>query len=244
MYMFTANSSPRSLNSQKLSEKLENGITFGGTMNFAQTNYKTPPVSAGTGSGVSGSGASIFGHVMFTPKSVDLMNLPYQTSDGRSIYYRSGNDIQNPRWTVDNSKVNQFVNRVYGNVNLSYEIIDDLNVSYVYGFDVYTEQNTNGQNKGGVDGDVTGSYQTIDVVNQVYDHNVKLSYSKAINDKIGFQGIIGATGRRNVYSQNQVNSTQQLAFGVMKHFNFVNQAGSSFDSEQNIYGVFADFTFD
>lgn len=226
------------------SEKLENGITFGGTMNFAQTNYKTPPVSAGTGSGVVGSGASIFGHVMFTPKSVDLMNLPYQTSDGRSIYYRSGNDIQNPRWTVDNSKVSQFVNRVYGNVNLSYEIIDDLNVSYVYGFDVYTEQNTNGQNKGGVDGDVTGSYQTIDVVNQVYDHNVKLSYSKAINDKIGFQGIIGATGRRNVYSQNQVNSTQQLAFGVMKHFNFVNQAGSSFDSEQNIYGVFADFTFD
>ena len=28
-------------------------------------------------------------------------------------------------------------------------IIRLLNVSYVYGFDAYTEQNTNGQNKGG-----------------------------------------------------------------------------------------------
>ena len=226
------------------SEKLDNGITFGGTLNFAQTNYKTPPVTASAGSGVIGGGSSIFGDLMYTPRSIDLMGLPYQTSDGRSIYYRSGNGIQNPRWTVDNSKVSQFVNRVYGNVNLSYEIIDDLNVSYVYGFDAYTEQNTNGQNKGGVDGDVTGQFSTTDVINQVYDHNLRLSYSKTINDSFGFQGTIGATSRRNVYGQVRTQSTNQLAFGVLKHFNFINQSATSFDSELNIFGVFADVTID
>lgn len=226
------------------SEKLENGITFGGTINFAQTNLKTPPVTASAGSGVIGGGSSIFGDLLYTPKSIDLLGLPYQTSDGRSIYYRSGNDIQNPLWTVDNAKVTQFVNRAYGNINLSYEIIDDLHISYVYGFDAYSEQNTNGQNKGGVDGDVTGIFTTTDVVNQIYDHNLKLNYSKQISDDYGFNGLVGATSRRNIFGRVRTQSTNQLAFGVLKHFNFVNQSATSFESINNIYGVFADLTFD
>ena len=59
---------------------LENGIRINGTLNYANTDYTTPPIAASLGSGsVSSYTSSIFGDVMYTPRSVDLMGLPYIT---------------------------------------------------------------------------------------------------------------------------------------------------------------------
>ena len=42
--------------------------------------------------------------------------------------------------------------RVFGGVSAQYDISDNLNLRYSYGYDVYSEDNTSYQNKGGVDG--------------------------------------------------------------------------------------------
>ena len=55
---------------------LSNGFTINGTLNYSQTNFKSPPVAAGYGSNVGGEGASVFANVFYTPRSVDLMGLP------------------------------------------------------------------------------------------------------------------------------------------------------------------------
>ena len=72
------------------------------------------------------------------------MGLPYQNPvTGESIYYRQNNSIQHPLWTVNNTANIQATNRVFGGANISYGINDNLNVSYRYGLDVYSENNTN-----------------------------------------------------------------------------------------------------
>ena len=84
---------------------------------------------------------TVFADVLYTPRSVDLMGLPYESPiDHRSVYYRSGNDIQNPLWTTKYASSIDNVNRVYGSGNLSYEILDNLNLSYRYGIDHYAEE--------------------------------------------------------------------------------------------------------
>ena len=72
-------------------------LTVNASLNIAVSDFKSPPIAASRGSGVVGSGSSIFGDLMYTPRSVDLMGMPYQRADGGSLYYRTSNSIQNPR---------------------------------------------------------------------------------------------------------------------------------------------------
>ncbi|WP_127023657.1 SusC/RagA family TonB-linked outer membrane protein [Flagellimonas beolgyonensis] len=230
---------------------LSNKFTINGALNFSTTNYKTPPVAASTGSGVISSGSSVFGDVLYTPRSVDLSGLPYQAVDGRSLYYRSGNDIQNPYWTVANAKVIQATDRIFGNFNVSYAIRDWLNVTYRLGIDTYTEFNSYGQNKGGVDGNVLGVYRTINARNTTWDHNLIFNANKDLTDDLNLKVILGLASRRDLYQQDGAESTQQLVFGILEHYNFVNSSTSSsffsggsipFRTEVNTIGAYSDAT--
>lgn len=230
--------------------RLNNNFSVNATLNFSKTDYKTPPIAASAGSGTVGSGASIFGDLMYTPRSVDLMGIPFQTPDGRSIYYRSGNDIQNPLWTIANSKVTQLTNRVFGSANLSYDLSPNYSIIYTAGLDTYTEFNTYGQNRGGVDGNPLGIFRTIQARNSIQNHDLKFVGEADFSNDFDFDFIVGATTRRDVYEQEGAESTQQLAFGVLEHFNFVNHSTENsfsggnlgFFSEENQMGIYADAT--
>ncbi|MDT7827945.1 SusC/RagA family TonB-linked outer membrane protein [Pricia sp. S334] len=232
------------------SANLTNKLRVSGTLNYSNTDYKTPPIAASLGSGTIGDGASVFGDVLYTPISVDLMGLPFQTADGRSIYYRSGNDIQNPRWTVENSKTTQNTERIFGNMSLGFDITDHLGVSYQLGLDTYTEFNTYGQNKGGVDGDPTGIFRTTQVKNKIWNHTVNFNYDRDFSEDLNLQVVLGGQARNDTFERDGVESTQQLAFGVLKHFNFVNHStvnsftggDLAFNSFENQLGVYTDIT--
>lgn len=230
---------------------LSNNLTVSANINFSRTDYKTPPIAASTGSGTISSGGSVYGDVMYTPRSVDLFGLPFQAIDGRSVYYRSGNDIQNPRWTVENAKVTQNTDRVFGNFNLTYGLNEWLNATYRLGIDTYTEFNSYAQNRGGVDGDVTGILRTISARNTIWDHSLILNADKNLTEDLNLKVILGGTSRRDQFQQDGVESTNQIVFGILEHFNFVNSAtvGSFFSganlasrSEVNTLGVYADAT--
>jgi len=229
--------------------QLTNKITASGNINIAITDYNTPPLAASLGSGVVGGGASVFGDVMYTPPSVDLLGMPYQTPDGRSIYYRAGNDIQNPLWTVHNTKLTQDTNRFFGNFNLTYDLTDWIDLTYRAGIDFFSEFNSSGQNKGGVDGPVGGFYRTIAVNNTIWDHTVLATGDKNITDDLNIKAVIGATSRRNVYKQDGVESVNQIAFGTLEHFNFIDHStvgaatgNIAFQSEVNTLGAYADLS--
>ncbi|GAA0873534.1 SusC/RagA family TonB-linked outer membrane protein [Gangjinia marincola] len=227
---------------------LANNLSANASLNYVTTDYKTPPISASAGSGTIGDGGSVFGDVLYTPRSVDLMGLPFQAADGRSIYYRSGNDIQNPRWTVRNAKVTQGTERIYGRYSLNYNFSEDFNVNYLLGIDNYTEFNTYGQNKGGVDGEFLGIFRTISARNTIWNHTLNFSYNTELSEDWSLNSVIGAQTRRDVFDQDGVESTQQLAFGVLRHFNFVTHSTVNsftggeiaFRSEENQIGIYGD----
>ena len=180
---------------------------------------------------------------MYTPRSVDLMGLPYITSDGRSIYYRSGNDIQNPRWTAENAFDAELINRVFGTFGAAYDINDNWTLAYKYGIDNTSQFSEHAQNKGGVDGNATGIYYTSDEIRTIQNHSFTLSFNDQLDDDWSLTALVGADANRETYSGRSTTNENQLVFGVLKPFNFVSQSSSSYDSEQNIYGAFADLSF-
>ena len=234
--------------------KLANNLTVSGVFNFIRTDFKSPPNAVSTGSGAAFNGGAIFGDLLYTPRSVDLTNIPFQAADGRSVYYRSGNDIQNPYWTVANVKTTQNTDRFLGNGSISYEINDWMNLTYRMGLDTYTELNSYGQNKGGVDGVSQGVLRTSSVRNTIWNHDIILTGDKDLSEDINLKVIAGANSRRDEFAQDGVESQGQLVFGVLEHFNFTTPSSSNSlvrtgnpnlnqNFEENLVGLYADLTF-
>ena len=222
--------------------KLSNKFTVSGTMNYARTNFKSPPVAASYGSNVGGSNASIFGNLFYTPRSVDMIGLPFENPvDGSSVYYRQNNSIQHPLWTVKNAGNTQLTNRVFGNAVLSYALNDNINVNYKFGFDTYSENNSNFSNKGGKTGSVanqSGVYQTWNNTNTINNHNLTVAGNYDLSDDLNLGFTVGFDSRSDIYDRSGVSSTGQQVFGVLRHFNFAVQDEIQVFQRRNILGAY------
>ena len=225
--------------------KLSNKFTAQGSINYVNNSVKSPPIGASRGNGTLG--WSTFGNVFFTPRNVDLMGLPFEMPEtGGSIYYRNGNDIINPRWSVKNSSGGQVTNRVYGNAQLTYELNDNLSLSYRYGLDWYNERNTAYSNKDGVNFNeaVFGYLDSYDNNVSVNTHFLNLNGSYELSDEIGMTFTLGAESQRRNVTVSGVGSTGQIVFGVIQHFNFENQTPIAGESSRNTVGVFGTVDID
>ncbi|MFM1962170.1 MAG: hypothetical protein RLZZ172_1015 [Bacteroidota bacterium] len=203
--------------------KLSNKITVNGTFNYAITDFKSPPTSTSFGSNPSAS--SVFGNLIYTPRAVDLFALPYENPlDKSSTYYRGGNDIQHPIWTVKNSFTGQKINRIFGNMSMKYDITKDWNVLYRVGYDQYSDYNYYNQNKGGVVGGADfqlGMHRTVNGFNTIWDHSLITAYQADLNKDFRLNVDAGVNSQERLYEQNGQRSTQQLVYGLFDHDNFI-----------------------
>ena len=229
--------------------KLNNKLNARGSMTYTRTNYKTPPVASSFGSSVNGSGSSIFGDLIYTPRSIDFFALPFQLPDGSSIYYRDDNAIQHPLWTVQNAKFKQTVNRVNGYGALDFNINDHLNLSYQGSVDTYSEANTNQQNRGGRTANVvtdTGFYSTWTNSNIIMDHKLVFSGNNyaAFNDNLKIDFLVGANSNHRDFNRIGASSTDQQVFDFFNHSGFVDHAAIEYHEKRNIVGVYGQVGFD
>ncbi|NBB30507.1 SusC/RagA family TonB-linked outer membrane protein [Cellulophaga sp. BC115SP] len=226
------------LNAQ-LTKKLSATTSF----NFANTDQYAPPLSAGQGNNANDF-PSVLANVLFTPRQVDLMGWPYESPvDGSSVYFRSGNDIPNPRWILANYKTTGVVNRFFSATTFNYDLAKDLLLLYKIGLDTYDEQQEYMLNKGGVSF-VNGLYNTLNFKNTIWDNSLILSYNKTLSDKLTMSGKIGGNMRNDRFSQYNITSQNQLARNLFRHSNFIDNVASNFTSEQTRLGVFGEITAD
>ncbi|MDX2069107.1 MAG: SusC/RagA family TonB-linked outer membrane protein [Haliscomenobacter sp.] len=223
----------------KLSKKLSVVTSF----TYANTDQTTPPLSGGTGNNALDF-PSVLANVMFTPRQVDLMGWPYEDPVTKaSVYFRSGNDIPNPRWVLKNYKTTDIVNRIFSATTFNFEIAKDFNLLYKVGLDTYNESQEYKFNKGGVQL-VNGFYNTYDIQNTIWDNSVILSYTKPVFEKLTIAARVGGNLRNDRFRGNFVTSQNQLARDLFRHNNFIDNVASDFTSEQTRMGIFGEVTFD
>jgi hypothetical protein len=168
------------------------------------------------------------------------------------VYYRSGNDIQHPLWTIENTRSQNNSRRVFGKTSVTYDIIENLNVTYRVGLDTYTENQEFLQNAGGVADDniVAGLYRTINILSTIWNHDVIFGYNRDLNEDFDLSALVGANARQDEFSRDGVESQDQIVFGFVNHGNFRSQASNNsftggtidFLSQNNLMGVYGDFT--
>jgi TonB-linked SusC/RagA family outer membrane protein len=204
--------------------KLANHFSANAVLNFAITDMQTPTVGANGGGG-SADVASVFGDLIFTPRSINLMGLPYQSPiDGSSIYYRPANDIENPRWTANNDISTDKTYRTYGTLGMKYDLAKGLAINYRFGADVYAEYQALEVNKGGKQGGtlyVGGLYRTTNIVNSIFNNTFSATYNTSLGQNFTLNVDAGYDSRHDTYNQNGLLTSQQIVFGLFNHSNFI-----------------------
>ncbi|MBC6367154.1 SusC/RagA family TonB-linked outer membrane protein [Algoriphagus sp. AK58] len=229
-------------------------LSVNSSFTFAITNLQSPPANASYGSG--SAIPSVFGHVLFTPRSIDLENLPFENPvDRSSVYFRGGNDITNPNWLVRYYKNTSDVNRFFNSTSLNYDFNDNFSMTYRLGLDTYSEIQEVMYNRGGATSDLAtrnGYYRTVNINNTIWNQDLILNWKKDFSEKIGMSALLGANSRYDSYEQSGIASQGQLAFGLFRHSNFRTSASSdaysgaslNYIQEERRYGVYTNITLD
>ncbi len=222
---------------------LQNGLKINSSFNFITSDRRTPPAASGGGSGPQFAGAaSLFSDVLYTPRSIDLLNLPFQNPvDGSQIYYRRGAAITNPLWTLNNIWEEENVDRFFGTINLTYDITKNLKAQYRIGIDQYTQKNKYKVNKGGsqIPG---GLLVTSDRSNNITDQVANLLYNQQINDDFSFDALLGANFRRETNDFVFGSSQNQFIYNLFTADNFTDFGANSFILKENTIGAYATAT--
>lgn len=236
-----------------LSKKLNLRSSF----NYANTDIAQPPLNAGTGSNALNGIPSAFANVLYTPRNVDLANLPFEHPvDGSSVYYRGGNDIPNPRWLVKNHQNTDQTSRFFTTNQLTYSLNDNINFVYRMGLDTYSEQLENRYNKGvGRGGSAvlqSGAYISTNIRNTIWNHDVNLNFNKTLSEDLILTALIGGNYRHDKFDRVGLASTGQLARDLFNHRNFTTVSSTNPLSgqvlnrieEQKRAGVYGSVTLD
>lgn len=220
-----------------ISTKLANGLKINSTFNYVNSDRVAPPAGRSTSSNPDF--ASLFSNVFYTPRSIGLYELEYENpQDKSSIFYRGGNDIQHPLWTLNNTGDKELVSRFFGTVNLSYDLTDWLTATYRIGLDGYNTRSRFHINKGGRQ-QPDGLLQTNERINLIQDHNVNFLYNKPLNENISLDGVLGFNLRRDTRNYTFSGSTQQFVYGLLTHNNFITHNNFSSFQEENLMGAYA-----
>jgi TonB-linked SusC/RagA family outer membrane protein len=238
--------------------QLSDRLNLSSSVAIVSTDTKSPPLGASTGSGAVGDGAALFANVLYTPRNIPLMDLPFESPiDGRSVYYRGGNDIPNPRWLAEYTRTTSETQRYTLNQALSYDILDNLVLTYRISYDNYNESQSYLINKGIGPGVANanlnlGLYRTQYIKNTIWNQDFALAYNGNITEDLGYNVSVGAQIRNDSFERDGLESTEQVAFNFVEHGNFVNPSstnsftGGDIQARQyeNLYGAYYDFTLD
>lgn len=223
--------------------QLANGLKINGVFNFIASDRTSPPISPGFGSGTFVQDVpSLFSDVLYTPRSVDLNGLPFQSElDGSQTYYRQTSQIQHPLWTLNNAQDRESVDRFFGNINMSYQIAPWLNASYRASVDQYTQSNTRIVNRGGTQVP-NGAYSTSALRNKITDLLFTLNYDLDLSQDLNLSGFVGGNSRRETFNIEGAFSTNQFVYGFEGHNNFIENNAFSRIQEENLLGLLGSAT--
>jgi TonB-linked SusC/RagA family outer membrane protein len=180
----------------------------------------------------------------FIPRNINLQGFPYEDAAGNQIYF---DQTDNPYWTIYNNTYDDEINRIIGNVNLSYKLLPWLDANYRLGVDTYN-QIEQGYDQIGARGSAnvgaggTGGIYDRSFTNTNINSNFILSGRKNFADDFDLSFNIG--NEIVSTSSNDVNTVGRT-LGIRNLRNISNasvQTGSNARLQRRLVGVFADVT--
>ena len=219
---------------------LVNGLLLSGNVNFVNTTQQSPQSGASyfTDYG-GGSSGSIYDRLFYLPRNFNLNAYPSENPvDGTNVFYRA---LDNPIRTAKYNLYNSDVNRVFGNMALSYDVTSWLNLLVKGGVNTYSETRTSVVRPGG-NAIPLGSVSKIGLVNTEIDYTFLASINKDFSEKIGFKMLVGLNANQREFSRVSTIGQDVIDPNFLTLTGTKKQAAFQTNSLRRIYGIFGEAT--
>ncbi len=219
---------------------LANKLNLSGNVNYVSTNQNSPQSGAGYFADYGGLAASgsIYSRLFYLPRNFDLNGLPFENPvTGANVFYRA---LDNPLWTAKYNTYTSKVNRVFGNMALTYDVAPWLNLTAKGGINTYDETRREVYRPGG-NSVPLGQVTRRDITNTELDFTFLASANKDISEKINMRLLAGFNANqryRNISSllgQTIIDPNLLILGGTNTQF------ASEFQSKRRLYGFFAEY---
>lgn len=193
--------------------ELENGLNISGNVNYVHTEQQAPQSGGSAFNDYYGGAAasSIYARIFYLPRNFDLNGIPFENPvDGSNVFYRA---LDNPLWIAKYNLYTSEVNRVYGGLNLGYDITEWLNFEVRGGYNTYSEGRRSIIRSGG-NSVPLGQIWTEDLTNTELDFNAILTATKDINEDLNIRAMVGGNLNQRELSRRKVTGTSIISDGL------------------------------
>ncbi len=220
---------------------LTNGLTISGNVNYVFTSQQSPQSGASYFSDYgSGSTGSIYDRIFYLPRNYNLMAYPSENPvDGTNVFYRA---LDNPLRTTKYNLYNSTVNRVFGNMALSYDVTPWLNLLAKGGINTYSEARTNVIRPGGV-AFINGLVSKSNLVNTETDFTFLATINHDFNEDLGFKLMGGFNANQREYSRVSTTGQNVIDANLLILSGTKSQSSNQYNSLRRLYGIFGEATF-
>lgn len=218
-------------------QKLDNGLTVGGTLSYSRTIQDGPFFGAGNYSG----SVSSFARAMLIPRNVDMVGLPYETPDGRNLMAFGG--VDNPLWSWKYNTINTVMDRTVSTVNAGYDITSWLSANYQFGWNQYEmdrKQVINIGSVGPADFPGQGQITNDNYTTQELESNFNLTFKHKFEEDYDLRVTVGHNvNQRTTHRANQVGN-KMIFKGIYNVDNTQEQTASESQSKRRLWALYAD----
>jgi TonB-linked SusC/RagA family outer membrane protein len=145
----------------------------------------------------------------------------------------------NPYWVTDNNGLDNAVDRIYGNVNLSYDATPWLNLVFRAGTDLASE-NRRFITRKGTRGRLVGEFDTQDLDDRELNTDLIGTIQRQLTGDLGLKAIVGHNFNKRTFRQQRVFSQGLNVDLLYTQANAAVNTATNFRSERQLYGAYGD----
>ncbi|MFV0467821.1 MAG: SusC/RagA family TonB-linked outer membrane protein, partial [Dysgonomonas sp.] len=220
-------------------QKLDNGVTVGGTISYSRSIQDGPFFGAGN----YGGSISSFARTLLMPRNIDAVGLPYETSTGASLFPFSASTVDNPLWSWKYNTINSVMDRTVTTVNAGYDITRWLSAAYTFGWNQYEMDRKQVINIGSVGpGDFAGQGQITNnnYTTQELESNFNITAKHKFGTDYDLRMTLGHNVNQRIINQSKITGNKMIFKGIYNVDNTQEQKAEESTSKRRLWALYAD----
>ncbi|GAA4399248.1 SusC/RagA family TonB-linked outer membrane protein [Nibrella viscosa] len=219
---------------------LANGLGISGNVNYVNTTQQSPQSGASYFTDYSsGSSGSIFDRLFYLPRNYNLPGYPFENPvDGSNVFYRA---LDNPLWIAKYNLYTSNVNRVFGNMALTYDVTPWLNLVARGGVNTYSETRRNSVRPGGTTFPLGNASRT-ELSKTETDLTFLATASKDFGERFATKLMVGFNANERKYTQANLFGDQIIDPNVTTVGATLSQNAGEYNEKRRLYGIFGELT--
>ncbi|MCU0649513.1 MAG: SusC/RagA family TonB-linked outer membrane protein, partial [Gemmatimonadaceae bacterium] len=171
--------------------------------------------------------------------STDFLRANRVTSAGIAGSIDGTGTSNNPYWVTDNNGLDNAVDRLYGNANISYDWAPWLNLTFRAGTDLASE-NRRFVTRKGTRGRLQGEFDTQDLADRELNTDFIATVQRQLTGNLGLKTILGHNFNKRTFRQQRVFSQGLNVDLLYTQANAAVNTATNVRSERQLYGAYGD----